>query len=231
MSDAGEVPRVDAPVQRQGKSDYLIAHNAWEWNPELRTVAFESPLPECAATLMGSTQIRFYFDQTFVKPPGSELRTQFHQDAGYWTCQGGQICTFWTPIDTVDMDNRAMGYVPGSHLWTEKYKANVFVAPDSIPGQEGEPLPDIEANEDKCGVVYYDCQPGDVIVHHVKTVHGSTGNTTSNRQRRSFGLRYIGDDVTYCLPPGIPPESTPIAEYLSEGDRLSGPMFPRLWSR
>ncbi len=229
MSDAGKRPRIDGPIVREGKSDYLLAHNAWDWNDELRRVAFESPLAECAAALMGASQIKFYFDQTFIKPPGSLLRTQFHQDLGYWTCQGDQICTFWTPIDSVDSSNGAMGYVPGSHLWTEKFKANVFVARQAIPGQEGEMLPDIEANEEKYGVVYCDCEPGDVIVHHVKTVHGSTGNTTSDRYRRSVGLRYTGDDVTYHLPPGIPPESTPIADYLQDGEPLSGPLFPKIW--
>lgn len=43
--------------------------------------------------------------------------------------------------------------------------------------------PDIEANEEKYGVVYCECEPGEVIVHHVRTVHGSTGNTTSDRSR------------------------------------------------
>ena len=229
MADAGQRPRIDGPVRREGRSDYLVAHNAWDWNDELRKVAFESPLVGLAAQLMASTQIRFYFDQTFIKPPGSLLRTQFHQDLGYWTCKGDQICTFWTPIDSVDRSNGAMGYVPGSHRWTEKYKANVFVSPRPIPGQQGEQLPDIEANEEKYGVVYCECEPGDVIVHHVKTVHGSTGNTTADRPRRSVGLRYTGDDVTYHLPPGIPPESTPISNELSDGDPLSGALFPRIW--
>ena len=224
-------PRVDGPILRPGRSDFLISHNGWDWNDELREIAFRSPLAGIAAQLMGAEQIRFYFDQTFIKPAGSKLRTQFHQDLGYWTCKGDQICTFWTPIDHVDRDNGAMGYVPGSHRWTEKYMANVFVSPDPIPGQEGEQLPDIEANEDKYGVVYLDCEPGDVIVHHVKTVHGSTGNTTTNRPRRSVGLRYTGDDVTYHLPPGLPPESTPVADYLEDGDPLSGELFPLIWER
>ena len=230
MAEAGNLSVAKGPVLREGRSDYILAHNAWDWNDELRHVAFNSPLASYAARLMGSNSIRFYFDQTFIKPPGSMLRTQFHQDLGYWTCQGDQICTFWTAIDSVDRSNGAMGYVPGSHLWDEKYKANIFVARDPIPGQQGQLLPAIEADEDRFGVVYCDCEPGDVIVHHVKTVHGSTGNTTSDRFRRSVGLRYTGDDVTYHLPPGIPPESTPVADYLRDGDSLSGPLFPEIWA-
>lgn len=229
MSEDGRGPRIDGAVAREGRSDYLLANNAWEWNEELRGVAFESPMAEMAARLMGARHIDFYFDQVFLKPPGSQLRTQFHQDLGYWTCQGDQICTFWTSVDPVDRSNGAMGYVPGSHLWDERFKANIFVAPQAIKGQEGDDLPDIEANEERYGVVYCECEPGDVIVHHVKTIHGSTGNTTSDRYRRSVGFRYAGDDATYHLPPGIPPNSTPIADYLKDGDPLSGPLFPRIW--
>lgn len=229
--EAGNGPRMDGDSSRQGKQDFLLANNAWEWNEPLRHAAFESAMPEMAARLMGASSINFYFDQVFLKPPGSALRTQFHQDLGYWTCKGNQICTFWTAIDTVTRATGAMGYVPGSHLWDETFKANVFVSAKPIPGQQGSDLPNIEANEDKYGVVYCECEPGDIIVHHVKTIHGATGNTTADRPRRSIGFRYAGDDVTYHLPPGIPPNSTPIADYLGDGDALSGELFPRIWEK
>lgn len=225
------VPSDSANGNASPNADYLVANNAWQWNEELRRVAFESPMPALAANLMGSSAIRFYFDQVFLKPPGSVLRTEFHQDLGYWTCQGDQICTIWTAIDEVTLENGAMGYVPGSHLWDERFKANFFVDRKAIPGQEGEDLPDILADEERFGVVYCECEPGDVIIHHVKTIHGSTGNSTTDRSRRSVGFRYTGDDVTYHHPPGIPPNSTPVADYLQDGDRLSGELFPEIWSR
>jgi ectoine hydroxylase-related dioxygenase (phytanoyl-CoA dioxygenase family) len=212
-------------------ADYLLAHNAWRWNGELRRVAFESPLPALAAALMGSSRITWYFDQVFIKPPGSLLRTSFHQDLGYWTCRGDQICTFWAPIDSVTRDNGAMGYVPGSHRWDASFKANFFVDSRALPGQQGDDLPDIAADEAAFGVVYCDCEPGDVIVHHVRTVHGSLGNRTADRPRRSIAFRYTGDDVVYHEPPGIPADSTPVADYLNDGDPLGGELFPSLWSR
>ncbi len=211
--------------------DYLIAHNAWQWNDELRKVAFESSMPELAAQLMNTRAIRFYFDQIFIKPPGSNLRTTFHQDLGYWTCRGDQICTFWAPADKVTLANGAMGYVPGSHLWDEEFKANVFIDRDAIQGQEGDDLPDIESDEARYGVVYVECEPGDVIVHHVKTIHGSGGNVTSDSTRRSIGFRYTGDDVVYHSPPGIPPNSTPVSDTLVDGEPLSGGLFPLIWSK
>ena len=214
----------------ESTGDYIVAHNAWQWNGELKNVAFESPMGELAAQLMGAGAIRFYFDQIFIKPPGSNLRTAFHQDLGYWTCRGDQICTFWAPADKVTLANGAMGYVPGSHLWDENFKANNFVDHEAIKGQEGDDLPDIENDEAQYGVVYIECEPGDVIVHHVKTIHGSGGNLTSNATRRSIAFRYTGDDVVYHLPPGIPPNSTPVSDSLSDGEPLSGDLFPLIWT-
>lgn len=218
-------------VNESTDRDFLLANNAWQWNAPLRTAVFESPLAAVAAKLMSSTAINFYFDQVFLKPPRSELRTAFHQDLGYWTCKGDQICTLWTAIDTVTHASGAMGYVPGSHLWDDEFKANVFVDTKPIPGQEGSDLPDILADEARYGVVYCECEPGDVIVHHVKTVHGSKGNITTDQHRRSVGFRFAGDDVTYHEPPGLPPDSTPIADYLKEGEPLSGELFPQVWGR
>ena len=86
MADAGQRPRIDGPVRREGRSDYLVAHNAWDWNDELRQVAFESPLAGLSAQLMAATQIRFYFDQTFVKPAGSMISAMLAS-----TCQIGHI--------------------------------------------------------------------------------------------------------------------------------------------
>jgi ectoine hydroxylase-related dioxygenase (phytanoyl-CoA dioxygenase family) len=213
----------DAPT------DYLIAHNAWLWNDALRRVAFESPLPRHAAELMGSGHINWYFDQIFIKPPDSRLRTAFHQDLGYWTCRGDQICTFWAPIDRVTRATGAMGYVPGSHRWDAAYKANFFVDRKALPGQQGDDLPDIEADEAEFGVEYCECAPGDVIVHHVKTFHGSLGNVAASTPRRSVAFRYAGDDVVYHSPPGIPPDSTPVSPTLTDGEPLSGDLFPRIW--
>ncbi|MEM7017489.1 MAG: phytanoyl-CoA dioxygenase family protein [Pseudomonadota bacterium] len=226
--------RLDSEAGRetlQPASNYIIAHNAWRWNDTLEHIAFNSPLPALAAELMGASQITWYFDQVFIKPPGSLLRTEFHQDLGYWTCKGEQICTFWAPTDPVRLQNGAMGYVPGSHRWDENFKANMFVGQQPIPGQEGDDLPDIAANEHHFGVDYIECEPGDVIVHHVKTIHGSAGNMTADAPRRSIAFRYTGDDVVYRTLPGLPPDSTPVSDTLKDGDPLESDLFPRIWTQ
>jgi ectoine hydroxylase-related dioxygenase (phytanoyl-CoA dioxygenase family) len=119
--------------------------------------------------------------------------------------------------------------VRGSHRWPI-HSANVFVSQDPIPGSSGERLPDIEGHEDDFDIVYYESEPGDVIVHHVRTVHGSTGNVSATRRRRAVALRYLGDDVRYLKRTGTPPDSA-VSPSLRDGDRMDSAEFPLIWTR
>jgi ectoine hydroxylase-related dioxygenase (phytanoyl-CoA dioxygenase family) len=155
-------------------------------------------------------------------------RTAFHQDAPYFHLSGDQCCTVWMPLDVVDEENGIMGYVRGSHRWAI-HGANTFVSQMQIPGSTERPLPDIEADESRYDVVYHRARPGDAIVHHVRTVHGSQGNESATRSRRALTLRYLGDDVRYLERKGAPPDShkSPV---LSDGDVMDSPDFPLVWT-
>ena len=48
--------------------------------------------------------------------------------------------------------------------------------------------PDVEA---------FDLEPGDVVAHHVMTLHGAPGNTHSGARRRGLSTRWCGDDAVY----------------------------------
>jgi ectoine hydroxylase-related dioxygenase (phytanoyl-CoA dioxygenase family) len=201
----------------------------WMKVPELAALGTRSFLPEVAAALFGADRIHFFGDQLFLKEPRSLHRTAFHQDAPYFHLEGDQCCTMWMPLDVVDRDNGAMGYVRGSHRWPI-HTTNVFVSQEPIPGSVGERLPDIEGHEDDFDVVYYESEPGDVIVHHVRTVHGSTGNLSADRVRRAVTLRYLGDDTRYLERTGAPPDSAK-SPSLESGDRMDSPEFPLVWTR
>jgi hypothetical protein len=87
---------------------------AWQGVDEYRQFIFESPAAQIAAQLMGSAQINFYFDAVFVRSPGSQFSTPWHQDEPYWSVDGYDTCTIWMPLVPVKREN-ALAYVPGSH--------------------------------------------------------------------------------------------------------------------
>ena len=65
---------------------------------------------------------------------------------------------------------------------------------------------DIEGDRARYDIVTYATRPGDIIVNHYKTLHGSDGNASRDHMRRAISVRYCGDDVRYCFRPSAPPQ-------------------------
>jgi ectoine hydroxylase-related dioxygenase (phytanoyl-CoA dioxygenase family) len=195
-----------------------------------RRFTLSGPGPEIAAALLDSERVNFLGDQMFVKEPGTRERTAFHQDATYFEIEGDKCCVLWIPVDPVTLETGAMMYVRGSHRDGKLYQPNVFVAQTPLPGAQGEPVPDIEGHLDDYDIVHFDVEPGDVIVHHYRTIHGAGGNKSRYQVRRAASLRYCGDDIRFQTRPWAP-KQLHHTHRLSDGDPLSGPDFPVVWTR
>jgi len=211
---------------------YYIALDAWRQQREIGSFATRSMLPEIAARVLRSSGVSIYTDQLLVKEPGAGTRTAFHVDEPYFIADGDQICTCWVPLDTVTLASGAMGYVRGSHRWTHNFKPNEFATGRAKASAMGDTntvsLPDIDRNPDDFDLVYHECEPGDMTIHHMRTAHGSGGNTTSGQRRRALAIRYCGDDAVYRHKPTVPVD--PSGGLISDGDRFdSCPLFPRVW--
>ena len=210
---------------------FLYEAAGWRRFEEIRQVAFNSQLPAAAAQLMGSETIRFWEDTTFVKAPHTRQQTAFHQDLSFTQIQGEQCLVAWMPLDPATRESGVIRHVRGSHKSDKTYAANMLVTQTAIPGAPYEKCPDIEANEADYDIVSFDVEPGDVIIHHIRTLHGAGGNKTAN-MRRAISFRYCGDDVRYYERPGTIPQAD-VRQPLKTGDRLSSqdyPMvFPKPW--
>lgn len=197
----------------------------WRHDADFRAFACASPLPAIAARLMRSATVRLYEDSLLVKEPGTAEVTAFHQDMGYFHFDGERACTFWCPLDPVDASSGAVRYVRGSHLSGTLYRPNLFVTRREIPGAEGAPLPDVEGRPAEHDLVSFELAPGDVAVHHARTLHGAPGNRSA-RRRRAISVRYVGDAARYRPRPGSPVK--PACAHLAEGDALDE-SFPLVW--
>jgi ectoine hydroxylase-related dioxygenase (phytanoyl-CoA dioxygenase family) len=220
----GEKLLADSDVKPTGR--FCVCTNQWRENDSVNALCVKGPVPELAAQLFRTPKVNFLIEQVFLKEPGAARRTAFHCDESYFNCTGEQCATFWIPADVVDKANGAMGYVPESHLWRRKFLPNNFVSqmPMAMPGAEGERIPDIEGNENKYKVRYVESKPGDIIVHHYRTLHGSTGNTDPHRIRRALALRYGGADLRY-----LGRTAGMVSKTLNKGDPMDSPDFPVVW--
>jgi len=194
-----------------------------------RHFALLGECPEIAAALLQSGKINFYDDQIFVKQPKTSERTAYHQDSSYFHFEGDQACTMWIPVDPVSFNSGTIRYVRSSHRWGF-FKPNVFVSQMAFPGADGETLPDIDGNEAAYDIVSYELEPGDMLVHHHLTVHGSAGNATLRQTRRAASLRYCGDDIRFKFRPHAPTQAH-YHHQLKDGDLLDCAQFPVVWPR
>lgn len=169
----------------------------WKRIDVLRDLIYYGPFARWAQDLMQSKEVRFFYDQMFVKEPGTDAPTPWHQDLSFWPIRGEQITSFWIPLDKVNKDNSGLLYVKGSHKWPQRFKA---LSPDyvaAIIDEKMDDIPDINANLDEYELLHWDMEPGDILMFHPLTLHGSYGNTSRTRRRRALALRWTGDDVTY----------------------------------
>ena len=198
----------------------------WKRIDILRDLIYYSPCAELARQLMASEEVRFFYDQMFVKEPGTDAPTPWHQDLSFWPIRGEQICSFWIPCDPVNRENSGLLYVKGSHRWPQRFKA---ISPDyvaSIIDDDMEDIPDINANPDQYDLIDWDMEPGDILAFHPLTLHGSYGNASRERRRRALALRWTGDDVVYT-----PSSKRMPIHYTHDavaGGPLRGAAFPRI---
>jgi len=264
-------------VEARGQGDTLLAEglpgqkrtgrfmtegNCFHWHTDFNRFCSLGPLPEVVAQLLQTSKLQFYHDHCFYKEAGSLLRTGFHQDKSFWGLRGDQVAVCWVPCDVVTRESGAMGYIRGSHkgptyapnnlLTTKSSQTMAAHMPDDVPL-----LPDIEGNEKDFDIIYHEAQPGDVVIHHQNTIHGSAGNRSLERHRRAASIRYIGDDVVYeankvdsrlgsqaydpnnTLDPNLnSPEEEKIRQQRVyeqakkiDGKKLTGRQFPLVWPR
>ncbi|MEL7027811.1 MAG: phytanoyl-CoA dioxygenase family protein, partial [Pseudomonadota bacterium] len=135
-------------------------------------------------------------------------------------------CTVWAPVDKVTADSGPLRYIPKSHKWNKSYRPNIFISQMPFPGGYGEEMPDFESNEAELEPVSYDLDPGDIMVHDFRVVHGSGGNL-SDRPRRAATFVYVGDDVRYKLHPGAPAQ--PSHPKMEDGQELDPNFYPVVW--
>jgi non-haem Fe2+, alpha-ketoglutarate-dependent halogenase len=156
--------------------------------------------------------------QFFVKAPGDQRVTPWHQDAQYWPLSPLRAVTVFIAFTDCDQENGCLRVVPGTHrgpgLRHHVSGDARYVLPQEIdPGQF-----------DPATAVDLELRAGEISLHHDGLVHGSEANR-SDRWRIGFTMRFSSTDVRCDLavwptfqafmargedryrlnPPGVPP--------------------------
>lgn len=205
----------------------------WQSDPTMEEFCLRGPLVDLAADIFSSEKVNLLYDQLFVKEPGTENRTRWHNDLPYWPARGSQIMSFWIALDGVTAESGAMEFVRGSHAWNTWYQPETFGITKGHGEYERNPdyvdIPDIEAARDDYDIISWDLEPGDVYAFHAMTVHGSGGNLRNDVRRRGYTVRYTGDDAVYDPRPGS--NKNLRSDRHDDGDPLDSEMYPVVFSR
>jgi chlorinating enzyme len=125
----------------------------------------------------------------FVKKPHSPGFVDWHQDSAYWYLSSDDVVTVWIALTESTVGNGCVRVVPGSHLEPEVRHKIRFAADNLlVRGQRAE----VDVPEER--IRFMELSPGEMSVHHVRTLHGSGANASSG-DRVGFAIRYLSTKV------------------------------------
>ncbi len=206
-------------------SDLYLSHAF----PAFRSFVTESGIARAMAEATGLSQVVLFTDELLVKEPRTPIDTPWHHDYSYWPLSGEAVYSIWIPLDDVRRDTGALEFVRGSHLWGQAYHPKSFdTGADRVTHAAEQPVPDVDAVVDPADRIVAECEPGDCVLFHARTLHRASGNPGPGR-RRAIVLRLVGPDVRF----DPRPHTLPLiwAPRLSPGEPLAAdPLFPTVWS-
>ena len=227
---ANNILREEVTVENAQRGHFVSMTGAFRRCEPINELVCKSPVPEIASRLMRSKKVYVYDDQVLLKPPYTLEKTAWHQDNGYDHVAGDQLLGIRIPTTRETMEMGPVGYLRGSHKDGVIYKVNYFISEVGNERDTGAPIPDIEGHEQDFAVEYCQPQPGDVVVHHLRTLHGAGGNRSKTTARKAITIRYAGDDARFLHRPFAPPQDV---FHLKNGDPLDlDPVnHPVVWPR
>lgn len=171
----------EAGKQRAARQGLPITH-AWAWD-----LVHDPRIVEPIAAVLGDNVLLWSMDW-FIKDPGPAF-VSYHQDATYWGLEPHHVASAWIALSDAGPATGPMRFLPGSHLGPVHEQDDTYAANNILSrGQV------VKAEVDESKTVLTPLAAGEMSLHHVRTIHGSTPNRTVDR-RIGMVLRYCATDV------------------------------------
>ena len=129
--------------------------------------------------------VEYYAKPSFVgqaAPP--------HQDNFYWKFLDGKGLTLWIALSRSETINGSLYFYPGSHLI-----GDLPHECSNVPGTSQQIPSSVLLNSKLNNPVNVTLNRGDCVIHHSRTIHGSSPNK-SPYPRQGLAIRYKSVDET-----------------------------------
>ncbi len=141
-----------------------------------------------AGDLMGHDLIA-WSTVLFVKEPHTPGFVSWHQDFTYTGVEPHEGTTAWIALSPSTVKSGCMQFVPGSHRHGIRPHRDTFDDDNILT--RGQVIEDFDTDS----AVPVELRPGQMTLHHVRTVHGSAANTSDHRR--------IGFAIQAYMPPSV----------------------------
>ncbi len=112
----------------------------------------------------------------FIKEPNSLHHVTYHQDATYMGLEPQTSLTAWIALTESTRENGCVRMIRGSHRLDIQQHIDTF-GEDNILTR-GQQIEDV----DEESALDIELEPGQMSLHHARTIHGSVPNKTSDRR-------------------------------------------------
>ena len=183
---------------RRRFEDYERSHDGWyvlsrgqkihllqTWAAEL---VVDARILDAVEDVLGA-DILCWGTSLFVKDAHDPHFVSWHQDSTYWGLDKPDVVTAWVALSASTRQSGCMKMLPGSHTLEQITHRDTLDELNLLTrGQE------IAVEVDESKGAYVELAPGEISLHHVRTVHASEPNRGDHR-RIGVALRYIAPHV------------------------------------
>lgn len=174
--------KVDRPESKPGMHT-IRRLEVSQFEPWFRQIVSSDPIVDAGELAVGPN-VQMFQDNIFYKPASVGGATPWHQDNIWWNVNPPKIMTIWVALDEVDETNGPVQYVRGSHTHLREHTLPVN---DPCGAKYNVIDP---ATIDKSKLVSFHLAPGEAVMHHCLTIHGSTENL-SPKPRRAYTVHLM----------------------------------------
>lgn len=177
------------------RSDQGVLYDLYQRHPEFQDLVKNDKVLDALEVVLGPN-IYLYDNSLIYKPKGRRNEVPWHQD---FMSRPDEPLKYivWMALDNVVKENGALKVIPGSHKegFLPWYRVKGETHHDRVNKDE------VEKRKDQ--ITYLEMEPGDILIFHMLTMHGSD-EVSSDLPRRAFRCSYQSMDENIFSPRATP---------------------------